>query len=88
MYHVPINSLYVCSSCVQAVRIEHNYNQTNRHHNTLWLRANNTGDQEAAMFNEMIQRYNMGDPQASAMLQQYAQAAGTGAQGYMFGGLI
>lgn len=46
------------------------------------------GDQEAAMFNEMIQRYNMGDPQASAMLQQYAQAAGTGAQGYMFGGLI
>ena len=46
------------------------------------------GDQEAAMFNEMLQRYNMGDPQASAMLQQYAQAAGTGAQGYMFGGLI
>jgi hypothetical protein len=46
------------------------------------------GDQEAAMFNEMIQRYNMGDPQAAAMLQQYAQAAGTGAQGYMFGGLI
>jgi hypothetical protein len=46
------------------------------------------GDQEAAMFNEMIQRYNMGDPQASAMMQQYAQAAGTGAQGYMFGGLI
>ena len=42
------SSLYVCSSCVQAVRIEHNYNQTNRHHNTLWLRANNTGDQEAA----------------------------------------
>jgi len=46
------------------------------------------GDQEAAMFNEMIQRYNMGDPQAAAMMQQYAQAAGTGAQGYMFGGLI
>lgn len=46
------------------------------------------GDQEAAMFNQMIQRYNMGDPQAAAMLQQYAQAAGTGAQGYMFGGLI
>jgi hypothetical protein len=46
------------------------------------------GDQEAAMFNEMLQRYNMGDPQAAAMLQQYAQAAGTGAQGYMFGGLI
>jgi hypothetical protein len=40
------------------------------------------------MFNEMIQRYNMGDPQAAAMMQQYAQAAGTGAQGYMFGGLI
>ena len=36
------------------------------------------GDQEAAMFNQMIQRYNMGDPQAAAMLQQYAQAAGTG----------
>lgn len=46
------------------------------------------GDSEASMFNEMIQRYNMGDPQAAAMLQQYAQAAGTGAQGYMFGGLI
>lgn len=46
------------------------------------------GDQESAMFNQMIQRYNMGDPQAAAMLQQYAQAAGTGAQGYMFGGLI
>lgn len=46
------------------------------------------GDSEADMFNEMIQRYNMGDPQAAAMLQQYAQAAGTGAQGYMFGGLI
>ena len=46
------------------------------------------GDQEAAMFNEMLQRYNMGDPQAAAMMQQYAQAAGTGAQGYRFGGLI
>jgi hypothetical protein len=46
------------------------------------------GDQEAAMFNQMLQRYNMGDPQAAAMMQQYAQAAGTGAQGYMFGGLI
>jgi hypothetical protein len=46
------------------------------------------GDQEAAMFNEMIQRYSMGDPQAAAMMQQYANAAGTGAQGYMFGGLI
>lgn len=42
------SSLYVCSSCAQAVRIEHNFNQTNLHHNTLWLRANNTGDQEAA----------------------------------------
>jgi len=37
------SSLYVCSSCVQAVRIEHNYNQTNLHHNTLWLRASNSG---------------------------------------------
>ena len=46
------------------------------------------GDPEAAMFNEMIQRYNMGDPQAAQMMQQYANAAGTGAQGYMFGGLI
>jgi hypothetical protein len=46
------------------------------------------GDQEATMFNEMLQRYNMGDPQAAAMLQQYANAAGTGTQGYMFGGLI
>lgn len=46
------------------------------------------GDQEAAMFNQMLQRYNMGDPQAAAMMQQYAQAAGTGTQGYRFGGLI
>jgi hypothetical protein len=42
------SSLYVCSSCVQAVRIEHNYNQDNLHHNTLWLRANNAGALEAA----------------------------------------
>jgi hypothetical protein len=37
------STLYVASSCVQAVRIEHNYNQSNLHHNTLWLRATNSG---------------------------------------------
>jgi len=42
------SSLSVCSSCVQAVRIEHVANQTNLHHNTLWLRANNAGANEAA----------------------------------------
>ena len=42
------STLYVCSSCVQAVRIEHNYDQTNLHHNTLWLRANNAGALETA----------------------------------------
>jgi len=42
------SSLYVASSCVQAVRIEHGYNQTNLHHNTLWLRATNSGANLAA----------------------------------------
>ena len=42
------SSLYVCSTCVQAVRIEHNFDQTNLHHNTLWLRASNNGALEAA----------------------------------------
>jgi hypothetical protein len=42
------SSLYVVSSCVQAVRIEHGYNQTNLHHNTLWLRATNSGANLAA----------------------------------------
>jgi hypothetical protein len=42
------SSLYVCSSCVQATRIEHTYSQTNLHHNTLWLRAMNTGAKAAA----------------------------------------
>lgn len=42
------SSLYVASSCTQAVRIEHNFNQTNLHHNTLWLRATNSGPNLAA----------------------------------------
>lgn len=42
------SSLYVCSSCVQATRIEHTYSQNNLHQNTLWLRANNAGALEAA----------------------------------------
>jgi hypothetical protein len=42
------SSLYVCSNCIQAVRIEHVANQENLHHNTLWLRANNAGSLEAA----------------------------------------
>lgn len=42
------SSLYVCSSCVQATRIEHTYSQTNLHHNTLWLRAMNSGAKAAA----------------------------------------
>ena len=42
------SSLYVCSSCVQATRIEHTYSQTNLHHNTLWLRANNAGARAGA----------------------------------------
>jgi hypothetical protein len=35
-------SLYVCSSCVRSAVIENNYAQTNLHHNTLWLRQNNS----------------------------------------------
>lgn len=35
-------SLYVCSSCVRSAVIENNYLQTNLHHNTLWLRQNNS----------------------------------------------
>ncbi len=35
------SSLYVCSACVQAVRIEQTYAQSNLHHNTLWLRQLN-----------------------------------------------
>jgi hypothetical protein len=42
------SSLSVCSSCVQATRIEHIYSQTNLHHNTLWLRANNAGARAGA----------------------------------------
>ncbi len=42
------SSLYVCSSCVQATRIEHIYSQTNLHHNTLWLRAMNSGARAGA----------------------------------------
>jgi hypothetical protein len=42
------SSLYVCSSCVQATRIEHTFSQDNLHHNTLWLRAMNSGAKAAA----------------------------------------
>ena len=46
------------------------------------------GNPEVEMFNQMLQQYNMGDPNAAAAFAQYAQAAGTGALPYMFGGLI
>jgi hypothetical protein len=46
------------------------------------------GNPEVEMFNKMLQQYNMGDPNAAAAFAQYAQAAGTGALPYMFGGLI
>jgi len=46
------------------------------------------GNPEVEMFNELLQQYNMGNPQAAAALAQYSQAAGTGALPYMFGGLI
>lgn len=46
------------------------------------------GSPEVEMFNELLQQYNMGNPQAAAALAQYAQAAGTGTMPYMFGGLI
>jgi len=46
------------------------------------------GNPEVEMINELLQQYNMGNPQAAAALAQYSQAAGTGALPYMFGGLI
>ena len=52
------------------------------------LNIQDPGNPEVEMFNQMLQQYNMGDPNAAAAFAQYAQAAGTGALPYMFGGLI
>ena len=52
------------------------------------INVEDPGNPEVEMFNELLQQYNMGNPQAAAALAQYSQAAGTGALPYMFGGLI